>query len=197
MPSNFSASLRFELQFTGENLNSWGDHLNSVISKIDYAIAGLLTLPVTTNVILSTATLLDDQSRAAAIKFTGAGGFSVTIPSVSKTYLLMSTATAPVIVTTGAGSTVQVDNGDILWVICDGTNVLQPGYGGLGLKAYISAAALGASGSLPAVAGNAGKYVYTDGSTSIWQIVVLNDLTDWPATKIELEDLAASFALNL
>ena len=43
MPSSWSASLRFELQFTGENINLWGDKLNVVLQHADYAVAGWLT----------------------------------------------------------------------------------------------------------------------------------------------------------
>lgn len=197
MPSNFSASLRFELQFTGENLNSWGDHLNAVISKIDYSIAGLLVLPVTGNVILSVSNLADDQARAAAIKFTGAGGFTVTIPSVSKTYMLHNAATAAVIVSTGAGSTVQVDPGDIVWVICDGTNILQPGYNGLGIKDYIASIALASTGVLPAQGGNAGKYIFTDGTSAFWKTINLADVADYAADRGNILDEATALAVAL
>ena len=40
MPSSWSPSLRFELQFTGENINLWGDKLNAVLGHADYAVAG-------------------------------------------------------------------------------------------------------------------------------------------------------------
>jgi hypothetical protein len=194
MPSSYTDSLRLEEQFTGENINVWGIKLNGVIEKADYAIAGWLSLPVTANTALTSFNGIADQASVAMIEFTGAGGYSVTIPSVSKQYTIRSSATAAVIVTTGSGNTVQIDNGDFVQIGCDGTNVYSVGFGGLGLKDYIASVAFTASGALPAVAGNAGKYVFTDGTTSYWKSVVLADLSDWPATQTAITDLA--FALR-
>lgn len=197
MPSNYTVSLRFEMQFTGENVNTWGEHLNSTIKRIDYAIAGLLSLPVTANTTLTTSNSADDQARAAMLNFTGAGGFAVTIPSVSKTYIVQNSAALAVIVTTGSGTTVTVDPEDILHLTCDGTNVRELGFDGLGIKAYIASVALGASGALPATAGNAGKYVYTDGSVAYWKTVTLTDLSDWPAEQGNLKKYACAVAVAL
>jgi hypothetical protein len=71
MPSSWSASLRFELQFTGENINLWGDKLNAVLSHADYAVAGWLTKALTGDYTLTTANAGDDEARAAMLKFTG------------------------------------------------------------------------------------------------------------------------------
>jgi hypothetical protein len=185
------------MQFTGENVNTWGIRLNSTINRIDYAIAGWLSLPVTANTTLTTSNSSDDQARAAMLKFTGAGGFSVTIPSVSKHYIVQNAATLSVIITTGSGATVTVDPDDILHVVCDGTNVYELGFDGLGIKAYIASVALGASGALPATAGNAGKYVYTDGSVSYWKTVTLTDLSDWPAEQGNLKKYACAVSVAL
>ena len=46
MPSSWSSSLRFELQFTGENINLWGDKLNAVLAHADFAVAGWLNKPL-------------------------------------------------------------------------------------------------------------------------------------------------------
>ena len=108
MPSSWSSSLRFELQFTGENINLWGDKLNVVLSHADSAIAGWLTKALSGDVALTTANASDDEARAAMIKFTGAGPFTVTIPSVSKSYLVWNACTAAVTLTTGAGATAVV-----------------------------------------------------------------------------------------
>src|ERR1700744_2374827 len=88
MPSSWFPSLRFELQFTGENINLWGDKLNAVLGHADYAVAGWLTKPLTGDDTLSAANAGDDEARAAMIKFTGAlaQNATITIPSVSKAY---------------------------------------------------------------------------------------------------------------
>lgn len=179
MPSSWSSSLRFELQFTGENINLWGDKLNAVLGHADYAVAGWLTKPLSGDVALSTANAGDDEARAAMIKFTGAGPFTVTLPSVSKAYLVWNACTAGVTLTTGAGATLTVDAGDIVQVVCDGANVKTPGYGGLSIKDYVAQTAWTYNaGALPAQAGNAGKVVRTDGTTASWQTISSADLTD-------------------
>jgi hypothetical protein len=157
MPSSYT-DIRFELQFTGENINLWGDKLNTVLTHADYAIAGWLTKALTTSpYALSTANAPDDEARAAMIKFTGTGAFQVTIPAVSKSYFLYNACTGAITVTTGSGTTAVIDSGAKVLVFCDGTNVHQQGYAGLALKDYIDAAVMTATGSLPATAGNNGK----------------------------------------
>ena len=180
MPSSWSASLRLELQFTGENINLWGDKVNAVVSHVDYAIAGFLTKALTTSpYALTTANAGDDEARAAMLKFTGAGAFTVTLPPVSKAYLIWNACTGAVTLTTGAGATVSVDPGDIVQVFCDGANVKTPGYSGSSIKDYVATTAwFYNAGNLPAQSGNAGKFVKTDGSNASWQAISSADLTD-------------------
>ena len=179
MPSSWSSSLRFELQFTGENINLWGDKLNAVLSHADYAVAGWLSKALTADAALSTANAGDDEARAAMVKFTGTGPFTITLPSVSKSYLVWNACSAPVTLTTGAGSVVAIDAGDVVQIACDGTNVKTPGYGGLSIKEHIAATAWSYNaGNLPAQAGNAGKVIKTDGTTASWQTLSTADLTD-------------------
>ena len=179
MPSSWSPSLRFELQFTGENINLWGDKLNAVLAHADQAIAGWLTKPLTGDATLTTANAGDDEARAAMLKFTGTGSFTVTLPSVSKTYAVWNACTGVLSLTTGAGSAVAVDPGDIVTVICDGANVKTPGYAGLSIKDYIAAAGLGATGELPAQLGNAGKFIKTDGTHATWVRPTVADLAEY------------------
>jgi hypothetical protein len=179
MPSSWSPSLRFELQFTGENINLWGDKLNAVLAHADFATAGWLNKPLTRDTALTTANATDDEARAAMIRFTGAGPFTVTIPSVSKAYAVWNACSGAVTVTTGAGSAVTVDPGDIVQLFCDGANVKTPGYGGLSIKDYVAATAWSYNaGALPAQAGNAGRFVRTDGTSATWSGVASTDLTD-------------------
>jgi hypothetical protein len=69
-----------------------------------------------------------------------------------------------------------------------------PGYGGLSIKDYIAAAVIGATGSLPATTGNAGKFIFTDGSSSYWKTAQTTDLGDY-ATKIVGVQIALAVAL--
>lgn len=171
MPSSWSASLRFELPASGELINTWGDHLDVVLQHADYAIAGYLTKALTASpYTLTTANLADDEARAAMLKFTGTGAFTVTIPSVSKAYLVWNACTGVVTISTGAGATVAIDPGDIVAVFCDGSAVKTPGYGGLSLKDYITAFTATA-GAVPSPLGNANKFLFSDGTNVLWQTV--------------------------
>lgn len=190
MPSSWSPSLRFELQFTGENINLWGDKLNAVLAHADYAVAGWLTKPLTGDATLTTANAGDDEARAAMIKFTGAGPFTVTIPAVSKSYVVWNACTATVTLTTGAGATATVGAGEKCLLACDGASIHRVqgndfqgrrviGVGGpiaptdAATKAYVDAQAFGAlTGDLPGQAGNAGKFLKTDGVTASWDAAV-------------------------
>ncbi|MFI4965818.1 MAG: hypothetical protein ACHP9T_10665 [Caulobacterales bacterium] len=196
MPSSWSASLRFELQFTGENINLWGDKLNSALAHADYAVAGWLAKPLNGDAALSTANAGDDEARAAMIKFTGAGPFTVTIPSVSKAYDAWNACSAALTITTGAGAAAVVQPGEIVRIVCDGANVkrvVATEFGGkqitgvadpttaqgVATKAYADALAFTANaGVLPAQAGSAGKFIRTDGTTASWQTVSTADLSD-------------------
>jgi hypothetical protein len=186
MPSSYSSRLRFELQFTGENINLWGDKLDSTFSRVDDSIAGYvaLTIAASGNYTLSStnSNTSADEARMAHLELTGSpsANFSVIIPAVAKNYWIKNATAKVATITTGSGGTATIEAGDKLPVWCDGTNV-NDGlyYGGLNLKNFIAASVLAATGSLPAVTGNAGKYVYTDGVTSTWRFVSTADLSDY------------------
>lgn len=196
MPSSYTASLRLTLQATGESINLWGDVWNAGVGVlVDYSLAGWLTKALTGNYTLTTANGSTDEARAAMLKFTGgAGPFVVTIPSVSKKYSVWNACTGAVTLTTGAGSTVTIDGGDIAEITCDGSNVKTPGVGGLSFKDYVIATAWTYNaGALPAQIGNAGKVVTTDGTTASWVQLTSAYLSDTAAR--DLAALARTVAL--
>lgn len=195
MPSTYSPSLRFELQYTGENVNSWGTKLNDAMTRVDSAIAGYQAIAVTANVTLTSNNGSADQARSAMLKWTGAGGYTVTIPSVSKQYLLWNACTGTVTISTGAGSTVVMNSGDKTVVWCDGSGVYQLGFAGYGLKDYIDQAALGATGSLPAAAGNSGKFIYSNGTSWAPRTPVTTDLSDFTSYMATATTTATGLAI--
>jgi hypothetical protein len=201
MPSTYSPSLRVELQYTGENVNSWGDKLNDAMTRFDSAIAGYQAVAVAANVTLTTNNGTADQARTAMLKFTGAGGFTVTVPSVSKQYILWNACTGTVTVSTGAGATVVMNSGDKIVVWSDGSAVYQLGFAGYGLKDYIDQAAIGATGSLPAAAGNSGKFIYSNGTSWAPRTPVTTDLSDFTSymstATTTATGLAVAFAIAL
>jgi len=212
MPSSWSSSLRFELQFTGENINLWGDKLNTVLSHADFAVAGLVTKALTGDYALTTANAGDDEARAATVKFTGAGPFTVTIPSVSKSYHIWNACSGVVTLTTGAGATAPVQAGEIATIVCDGSNVRRvvatdfgsqritsvadpAGPQDAATKAYADALAFTANaGILPAQAGAAGQALFSNGSTALWKPISAADLSDF-TTKILGVQVALAVAL--
>lgn len=186
---------RFNKQDTGSNTNTWGVVLNDqVFELVDDALDGLSSKALTISTSLSSANGADDESRYRMLKFTGTGGLSVTIPSVEKWYIVWNaTSSGTVTITTGAGTTVVVDNGDMVLVFCDGTNVKTLGYGGYSIKDYIAAATV-SEVELPAQTGNGGKYLQTDGSVATWQAPASTDLSDY-ATNIKGLQIALAVAL--
>src|SRR5262245_41696931 len=197
MPSSYTQRLRLEKQFTGENVNVWGDRLNTVIDRVDQAIAGITTIPLTGDRVLTTPNA-DDEARFHILKFTGgAGPFNVTIPSVSKAYRVWNAAGGPIVFTTGAGTTVQVDTTDIVDLFCDGSDVKTLGYGGSSLKAYIASVVVGGGASLPSLVGASGKWLTNNGSIASWALPTTSDLSDWVARRNELRAFAVAMGVAL
>lgn len=186
MPSSYSASLRFELQFTGENVNLWGDKLNAALSRADTSIAGWLTKALTADYALTTANGSADEARTAMLKFTGTGAYTVTVPSVSKSYDIWNALTGTLTISNGSTS-VTIVSGETARVITDGgaamKKVLGTDFAGVTLtslgapsnntdaatKKYVDDSVFGiAAGSLPGQVGNAGKVLTTNGTVASW-----------------------------
>ena len=125
MPSSPSTRLRLEKQNTGENRNTWGQKLNDTgLELLDTAIAGVVSIAVNGAVALSSVNYADDQARNACLVFTGAGGFTVTVPAVEKVYLIANTCAAAVTVTAGATGA-SILPGERCQVWCDGVDVFK------------------------------------------------------------------------
>ena len=201
MPSSYSASLRFELQFTGENLNLWGGRLNLLFTRADFAIAGRTPVVLSGGTYTLTASnTTDDEARAAVLAVSGTNG-TIVVPSVSKLYRVENNATGAAVITTGAGATVTVDAGDCIDVHCTGSALKTTGANGLGWKQYIASVVLGTLSGLPAVSGNAGKFMYTDGASAFWRAPVTTDITDYTTDQADktaaATGLAVAFAIAL
>lgn len=193
MPSSYTASLRFELQAPGENLNTWGVRLNTALSRIDFSVAGISSIPLTGNYTLTTSNTVDDQARAAILKFTGVGPFTVTIPSVSKIYTVWNACSADLLITLGAGDTVTISAGEIATIFSDAANVkrvLPQGYGGqrisvsaaptsgdhLANKAYVDGQAFGAANLPGQNPGTVGQTIFSDGTVAGWRGIEVADV---------------------
>lgn len=128
MASTFSSRLRFELQGNGENSNTWGTKANGVFQRIEESVAGMATVNTTGGTYaLTTANGTTDEARNAILKFTGtlASNSTITVPSVSKRYLVWNATSGSFTLTvkTAGGSGVVVPQGKTVEVFCDGTDV--------------------------------------------------------------------------
>lgn len=196
MPSSYTASARYTLQAAGENLNTWGLILNSgVFQLVDDNINGRTTFTLSGSKTLTTANGATDEARRAILDVTGGSGGTITIPSVSKLYMVRNASTGDVVLTTGAGRTATVVAGVIAQVVCDATNVdlavsfknvptpvantdaVNKAYSDAQLaaaKTYTDNTAFTANaGILPGQSGNAGKFLTTNGSVASWGSVDL------------------------
>lgn len=129
MAATFTNSLRLEKQATGSNINTWGARANAAGGSdlADFAIAGMVTIPVAaTNVVLTSANGAPDQSRAAILNVQGILSANVDIiaPNVTKTYVVRNGTSGSFTlgIRTAGGSGVQVVQGASSVVFCDGND---------------------------------------------------------------------------
>lgn len=127
MPSSYSPLLRIELQASGENDTTWGDKTNSNYTNVlEAAIAGMSVISLAdANYALSVNSGSADEARSAILVVQGTitAQRDITIPSLTKTYIVRNTCAFPVSIKTAAGTGVLVSNGTTSYVYCDGVNV--------------------------------------------------------------------------
>ena len=213
MPSTYTGNLRLELQNPGENLNTWGTKLNNDTTQmIDQAISGYLGIALSGNTTLSTANGSSDQARNAIIDVTSGSGGNITIPSVSKAYIVRvaPAVTGNVLLTTGGNVTATFAPGDMGVAECDATNVRR-GVTTTDVNACLAAANAYAntlafnssSGQLPGQGGNAGNFLTTNGSSASWApapgsgaLIATNNLSDLGNATTALTNIGAPAATN-
>lgn len=190
MPSSYTANLRFTLQATGENQNTWGNILNSgVFSLVDASIAGRYSGTLSGTVTLTTAQGAADQARNAILDFTGGTGGTVTVPAVSKLYFVRNNTSGDVVITTGGSTNATVHSGERVFVYSDGTNYYRLLYADMENKRLMNVATPTANGdavnkqyadglafaatNLPGInAGTTDLYITNDGSAAYWAEVL-------------------------
>lgn len=127
MASTYSTNLRLELMTAGENRNTWGSIANTVFAHLEDGIAGYASVTMgDANYSLTTNNGSNDEARNMLIQLAGAhtATRTLTIPAVSKVYIIRNATTGSQAVTVSNGSnTVSVGNGEwkIIWT--DGTNM--------------------------------------------------------------------------
>lgn len=187
MASSYTSNLRFTLQATGENLNTWGNILNSgVFQLVDTAITGRYSTNSSLPILLTSVQGAADQARNAILDITGGTGVTITAPSVSKIYFVRNASSGDVVITTSGGAvTATLKAGERLPVFGDGSNFYRLRFLDMQgerlqnlatptaasdavTKQYADGLAF-ASTNLPGInAGTAGMTVANNGSTAYW-----------------------------
>jgi hypothetical protein len=127
------------LPTTGTLSGTWGDTVNNAISQIvDVAVAGSQTISADADITLTLTTgtagstgLTANSSQYAILLWTAGGTATrtITVPSTSKTYVVINntTSTQSIIVKAATGTGVTVAAGDKALVAWDGTNYVRVG----------------------------------------------------------------------
>lgn len=132
MATNYTTVLKLALPTTGELVGSWGSVVNNQITQmVEQAITGIATISTWSGAshTLTTANGSTSESRCAILQCSGApgGAAEVICPAQSKIYIVRNGVTGGYAVTlkTSAGTGIAVPNGKVMWLYCDGTNVVE------------------------------------------------------------------------
>jgi hypothetical protein len=171
MASTPTPLLKFEQQGSGEHNDTWGDNLNSTLAMIENAIAKRAAIATTGgDTTLTDTQFVDNQARCSAIDVSGilASNANIIVPARTKPYIVRNDTTGSFTVTvkTASGSGVTVNQGDIAFVWCDGTNVEAVGADSSTLGGFPAADYARLAATNVWTAGNRSQWVgLTDGAT--------------------------------
>lgn len=200
--SSTATPLGFNKQGDGDNANTWGDVLNAqVFDLIDEAIRGVYAFSLSGAVTLDATNYVSNQARRAILNVTGGTGGTVTVPDISKLYVVVNGASGDVTIK-GSGTGCAVKAGEVCQVVNDGSvcKRVTPFYFGgaslsgitqitvtngptadlnLATKKYVDDTAFATqSGSYPGQTGKAGAFLKTDGTNPGWAFPATTDLSD-------------------
>tara|TARA_R110000765_G_scaffold19517_14_gene51189 strand:+ start:5385 stop:7367 length:1983 start_codon:yes stop_codon:yes gene_type:complete len=134
MASSASDLLKLELQATGDNNNSWGTTANTLFARMEESIAGISTNSTDANWTLDDTQYVQNsgataESHQAVLKFSAAlsANRNIIVPDRTKLYLLHNATSNAFTVTikTSGGTGPTIAQGAVVWVYCDGTNVVE------------------------------------------------------------------------
>lgn len=132
MTTAYTSVLKLALPITGELSGTWGDVVNNnITSMIEEAITGLATISTWTlaSHTLTTADGTTSESRCAILQCSGSPGAAAEVicPTATKIYIVKNSVSGGYAVTlkTSAGTGIAVPNGKVMWLYCDGTNVVD------------------------------------------------------------------------
>ena len=132
MVSTYTDNLRLTKQGIGDNPNTWGTILNTVIDLVGEAVAGVEEVDITgsSDVTLSTANGTTDEARHATVVLTGTLGDNINLilPAIEKQYFIRGSWTGDYTVTvkiSGSSTSVPISTGDKKIVYIDGTDIFD------------------------------------------------------------------------
>ena len=132
MTTAYTSVLKLALPVTGELSGTWGDVVNNnITSMIEEAITGIATINTWTlaSHTLTTADGTTSESRCAILQCSGSPGAAAEVicPTARKIYIIKNGVSGGYAVTlkTSAGTGISVPNGKVMWLYCDGTNVVD------------------------------------------------------------------------
>ena len=124
MASTFSSNKNYELQATGEHINTWGPVLNQNFQTIDANLAGDFPVTITS----ADVTLTASQAANLSYIVTGAltGNRSLIFPQVGGFYIINNSTSGAYSLTLkmATGATVTAIQGEITFIYSDGTDMM-------------------------------------------------------------------------
>lgn len=121
MASTASTRVRAELIGEFEKTNAWATSLNAAIQRLDDAIGQFTTIALVGNYTLTSANFITDEARAATLRFTGTGTFTVTAPAVSYGYVIINDCTGDLTLKPSGGTGDIIRAGTRAIWVTDGT----------------------------------------------------------------------------
>lgn len=196
MPSSPEPLTGLELQAQGEGTNVWGaPKLNTALSTLAQCIRGRAAIAVNASVVLTSQIYQSGQQAGQAwLDLSGAGGFTITVPSRVGWWIVRNGCPADVTFSAG-GATASVKAGAWALIVCDGASVFAfiDGPTLLQAKAYTDATAFAMiSGQFPGQTGNAGSFLKTDGASPSWAAIAIADVVGLAAQLAAINTVAAA-----
>lgn len=194
LPSTYTSRVRYILQATGENINTWGGLLNTgVFQLVDDNVNGALAFALSGPKTLTTVNGATDEARMAILNITSGSGGTITIPPVSKRYDVRNASSGQAIITAG-GVTATIEAGEVASVICDGTDVhrVRPtNYGSnriqavadpvnlqdVATKNYVDTTAFNGANLPGQGPATVNAYLKSNGVTAQWAFITVSEVT--------------------
>ena len=188
MTAAYTNNLRFTLQSTNSNPNTWGTVLNTVLALVEEAVTGVAVINCTgsSDIDLSATTVngASDDARHAVLELTGTIGANInlTLPSVDKIYFVRANFTGAFTITVKAvggasgiafantSTKLLYTNGTLIYSLSDSTALFAAN----NLSDLVSAATARTNLGL-------GTAAVLDTGTSANQVVKLNGSAQLPA----------------